>query len=129
MLDRHILQHHVGQQLGLTEFLEVTVEADAALDLSKFDVSRHAGVLLDGVADVKMVAAHREVLQGRAKVDMGGTSGTMMYAYPFSLCRRAVVVTLDLAAANLAFFRTHHWLSSPENVIVLTLGGPAWARA
>ena len=76
-----------------------------------------------------MLAGHREVLQGRAKAAKGGQSGTMMYAYPFTLARRAVVVTMDLAAANLDFFQNHHWLACETNVIVLRLTGPAWLDA
>jgi hypothetical protein len=50
----------------------------------------------------------------------------MMYAYPFTLARRAVVATFDLSAKNLSWFRTHHWLSAPGNVVVLRLTSPAW---
>ena len=35
----------------------------------------------------------------------------MMYAYPFTLARRAVVATMDLSARNLHLLRTDHWLS------------------
>ena len=49
--------------------LEVTVEANAALDVSEFDVSRHAGLLPDGVGDADMLAVNREALQGRAKAN------------------------------------------------------------
>ena len=59
------------------------------LDLSDFDVCKHAGVLLDGVGDVLFFKRNREVLQGRPKVCKGGKSGTMIYAYPFTLCLRA----------------------------------------
>jgi len=50
----------------------------------------------------------------------------MVYAYPYTLCRRAVIATLDLAAENLHMFRTHHWLKDPSNVIVLELSSKAW---
>ena len=50
----------------------------------------------------------------------------MMYAYPYTLARRAVVATFDLSAKNLALFHTHHWLSKPSNVLVLRLTSPAW---
>lgn len=126
-LGRHILRDRVGPILGLRAFLEVTVGQDTALDLSNFDVGFHAGVLLDGVGDAETLAGNRESLQGRAKEDTGGRSGTMMYAYRYSLCRRAVVVTMDHAAANLEHFRSHHWLSSAENVIVLRLTASAHA--
>ena len=107
-------------------FLEVTVEDSADLDLSDFDIRAHAGVLLDGVGDAQFLRKHREVLQGRPKVCKGGRSGTMIYAYPFSLCRRAVVATFDLSAANLTMLKTHHWLSDPRNVVQLHLTEPAW---
>ena len=96
------------------------------MDLSKFDVSSHAGVLLDGVADAHTLSDNRESLQGRAKADTGGRSNTMVYAYPYTLCKRGVVVTMDLAAKNLDFFQTHHWLSVTDNAIVLRLSGPAY---
>ena len=50
----------------------------------------------------------------------------MIYAYPFTLCRRAVVATMDLSAANLEYFQEHHWLSDRRNVIVLRLSTEAW---
>ena len=49
---------------------------------------------------------------------MGGKSATMMYAFPFTLCRRAVVATMDNAANNLDYFNTHHWLSNRQNVML-----------
>ena len=57
----------------------------------------------------------------------GGKSNTMMYAYPFTLRRRAVVATMDLSTKNLHMFATDHWLSNPKNVLVLRLDTPAWA--
>ena len=99
------------------------------MDLSELDVNKHAGVNLDGVDDVKMLKRQRESLQGRAKKCRGGKSATMMYAYAFTLCRRAVVVTLDLSARNLHMFTTDHWLSDPQNVLVLRLTAPAWVTA
>ena len=50
----------------------------------------------------------------------------MMYAYPFTLCRRAIVATFDLSAVNLKMFRTDHWLSDARNVVQLHLTEPAW---
>ena len=49
----------------------------------------------------------------------------MLYAYPFTLAKRAVVVTLDLAAKNLHLLKTDHWLSNPDNVITIWLQEPA----
>ena len=83
-------------------------------------------MLLDGVGDAMMLHRHREALQGRAKENRGGRSATMMYAYPFTLCRRAVVATMDLSAANLSVFSNHHWLSDCRNVLVLNLDQRAW---
>ena len=123
-LGRHILRKRLGPILSVDKFLEVTVGCDTALDLSNFDVSSHAGVLLDGVADAQTLSDNRESLQGRAKADTGGRSNTMVYSYPYTLCNRGVVVTMDLAAKNLDFFHTHHWLSVTDNAIVLTLSGP-----
>ena len=40
-----------------------------------------------------------------------------------------MVVTMDMAAANLSFFETHHWLADRGNVIVLRLREPAWVDA
>ena len=50
----------------------------------------------------------------------------MIYSYPFTLCRRAVVVTMDLAAKNLELFNTDHWLGNSKNCIVLKLSAAAW---
>ena len=127
-LAAHILRS-VGAVLGTPSYLEVTVQDDGNFDASEFDVNCHAGILLDGVGNAQMLADHRETLQGRAKVDVGGKSSTMMYAYHFTLCRRAVVATLDNAAANLNLFHTHHWLSCPDNVMLLQLTEPAWQPA
>ena len=63
------------------------MEDDENMDFSEFDLATHAGVLLDGVGDVKMLKHHREALQGRAKKCRVGKSATMMYSYFFSLCR------------------------------------------
>ena len=49
-----------------------------------------------------------------------------MYAYEFTLCRRAVVVTMDLSAKNLHMFTSDHWVSNAKNVVLLRLGAPAW---
>ena len=113
--------------MGLPGFHEITVENDEELDLRDFRVNRHSGVLLDGVGDVRTLHKHRETLQGRPKVVVGGRSATMMYAYKYTLCRRAVIATFDLSAANLHMFTTDHWLKHRANVIVLRLTGPAWA--
>ena len=110
----------------LQPFIEVTVEESTEVDLSEYNLDTHAGVLLDGIGDVRFLKRNREVLQGRPKVCRGGKSGTMMYAYPFSLCRRAVVATFDLSAANLQMLRTDHWLSDSRNVVQLHLSEPAW---
>ena len=53
----------------------------------------------------------------------------MIYSYQFTLCRRAVLVTMDLSAKNLHMLLTDHWLSNPKNVLVLRLDAPAWATA
>ena len=63
----------------------------------------------------------RLVILVQTGADCGGKSTTMMYAYPFTLCRRAVAVTMDQAASNLEFFKEHHWLSDPRNVVLLNL--------
>ena len=60
------------------------------------------------------------------KVCWGGKSSTMMYAYPFTLVHRAVVVTFDLSARNLHLLRSDHWLSDPRNVALLWLEAPAY---
>ena len=76
----------------------MTVEEDTSLDASGLRIEEHAGILLDGVADVLLLKPHRETLQGQPKVCWGGKSNTMIYAYPFTLARRAVVVTMDLSS-------------------------------
>ena len=120
MLATNVLER-IAAALGLKGYTEVTVQGDGNLDLSRFDVETNAGVLLDGVGDALMLHAHRESLQGRVKEDFGGKSSTKMYPYPFTLCHRAVVVTMDLSASNLECFNTHHWLSDERNVMALHL--------
>ena len=119
----------VGEILRLPEFLEVTVESDAFLDLSDIDIRRHAGVLLDGVGDAEVLKSNREVLQGRPKLCKAARSPTMRFSSVYSLCRRAVVATFDLSAANLHMFESDHWLRNSKNVICLKLLAPAWVSA
>ena len=116
-----LAEHH-----GLSGFLEVTVEDDGHFDMSDLRVDKDAGVLLDGVGDVEALRTARETLQGWPKAIKGGRSATMKYAYTYTLCRRAVVATFDLAARNLHLFKVDHWLSDPRNVIQLHLKSPAW---
>ena len=66
------------------------------------------------------------LMQWRPKTCKGGKSATMKFSYPFTLARRAVVVTMDLNAANLHLFDTDHWLSDRRNIIVLKLTEPAF---
>ena len=116
----------IGKLLGLEAFAEVAVEGDTFLDLTDFDLRRHAGVLLDGIGDVGVLKANREVLQGRPKACKAARSPTMRYSTLYTLCRRAVVATFDLSAKGLHLFRTDHWLSDRKNVIQLHLTSPAW---
>ena len=53
----------------------------------------------------------------------------MVYAYPYTLARRAIVATFDLSATNLHLFSTHHWPSNPKHVVVIRLDSPAWISA
>ena len=110
----------------LPGFLEITVEDDEHFDMSECRVDKHAGVLLDGVGDARILNRQRETLQGHPKPIKGGRSATMMYSYTYTLCRRGVVATFDLSASNLHLFKTDHWLSDPRNVIQLHLTSPAW---
>ena len=128
MLAADILMR-IGGTLGTESFLEVTVEGSPHLDLIGFDHRFHSGVLLDGVGDAFFLRAHREVLQGRPKVCKGAQSATNVYAYCFTLARRAVIATFDLSADNLAAFTDHHWLSDERNVIKLHLDTPAFEEA
>ena len=48
----------IGTMLGLKKFVEVTVEDDGNLDLSEFDVTTDAGVLLGGIDDALMLHRH-----------------------------------------------------------------------
>ena len=45
------------------------------------------------MGDALLLKENREALQGRPKLTKGGRSATMMYAYRYTLARRAVVVT------------------------------------
>ena len=109
--------------------MEVTMEGDNFLDLTDFDVRKHAGVLLDGIGDTEVLKSNREVLQGRAKLCKAGRSPTMRFSSHYSLHRHAVVATFDLSATNLHMLDSDHWLSNPRNVICLKLHSPAWAAA
>ena len=115
-----------GKLMGLSEHVGFTVEDNGMLDLSTFEVTMHAGILLDGVGDAQMLADRRETLQGHTKTDRGGKSTTMIYSYEYTLYRRAVVATMEMAARNLAFFAEHHWLSHPDSAMVLRLDRPAF---
>ena len=53
----------------------------------------------------------------------------MRYAYPFTLARRAVVVTMDLSAANLHLLESDHWLAKGTNVCVVRLTTSPWQDA
>lgn len=75
MLAAHTLQR-IAQQLGLPEYLEVTVEESEQMDLAEFDRRIHAGVILDGVGDALFLKRHREALQGRPKMVKGAKSAT-----------------------------------------------------
>ena len=112
--------------LQLPDFLEVTVEDDGHMDFSEMDPSRHGGVLLDGLGDVMLLKQNRESLQGRPKELKGAKSQTMRFAYPYTLARRAVVLTMDLSAANIHMLTADHWLSEKRNVVLVRLRGPAW---
>jgi len=125
LLAASVLEKLAAHKL-LSGYLEVTVEDDGHFDMSDFRVDQHAGVLLDGVGDTQVLHKARETLQGRPKPIKGGRSATMVYAYTYTLCRRAVVATFDLSAQNLHLFKYDHWLRDPRNVIQLHLTGPAW---
>ena len=71
--------------------------------------------------DALMLHKHRETLQGRAKQGRGGRSSTMVFSYPFTLCHRAVVATMDLRASNQQCFTQHHWQSDSRNALLLRL--------
>ena len=128
MLAADVLQR-VAHLLGVTSFLEVTVEEDMTLDMQDFRPQRHAGVLLDGLGDVRILKRNREALQGRPKMVKGGRSATMMYAYAYSFCRRAVVATMDLSASGLHLLRSDHWLADERNVLQVWLDQPAWLHS
>eukprot|EP00973_Karenia_brevis_P033509 4620607-Karenia_brevis.AAC.1 len=116
----------VAAGLARPGFLEVTVQDDGHLDLADFNVATHAGVLLDGVSDTLLLWKHRETLQGRPKSDKGAKSATMKFAYSYTFCRRAIIVTMDTAALNLGLLETDKWLSDARNIIQLRLTEPAW---
>ena len=64
--------------------------------------------------------------QGQPKLCWGGKSQTMMYAYPYTLARRAVVATMDLSARNLHLLETDHWLADRRNVEQVWLQAPVF---
>ena len=119
----------VGLLVDVPSFLEITVEQNPSLDFAEFDSRKHSGVLLDGVGDALILKSNRESLQWRAKLSKGGQSATNMYAYKYTLARRAIVATFDLSAKNLEQFEQDHWLSCDLNVIVLRLREKAYLEA
>ena len=122
MLAANVLDK-VAQALGMDggSFVEITVEDDNHIDFSDFDASVHSGVLLDGVSDVLLLKTNREALQGRPKMLKGARSATMKFSYPYSLARRAIVVTMDLSAENMHLLTSDDWLSDVRNVVQLRL--------
>ena len=128
MLAADVLRR-LGDIVGGTDFLELTVEQNPHLDLADFEWDRHAGVLLDGVGDALILKANREALQGRAKLCKGGQSATNVYSYTYTLVNRGIVATFDLSASNLSAFDTDHWLSNRKNVIRLVLNEHAFVPA
>ena len=50
----------------------------------------------------------------------------MIYAFPFSPCKRAAIATFDLSASNLALLKLGHRLADDENVMQLRLTSAAW---
>ena len=44
-----------------------------------------------------------------------------VYAYTFTLARRAVIATFDLSAVHLEAFETHHWLADERMLRVMNL--------
>ena len=120
------IMREIGQNMGVPDFDEITVEGSDFIDFSNYDLRCHCGVILDGVGDAYLLYYNRETLQGRPKVGRGGKSATMMYSYPFSLSNRAIIATLDLSASNLDAFEHDHWLSDPQNILLLRLTEKAY---
>ena len=118
----------IASVLGSPGFLEITIEGSETLDFNSFDHRQHAGALLDGVGDAYLLHKNREILQGRTKACKGGQSATMVYSYPYTLARRAVVATFDLSASHLSAFYKDHWLANRQNVIVLWLEEEAFIK-
>ena len=58
----------IGQALGLSEYLEITVEDGGHIDFSELDPDKHAGVLVDGPGELLLLKRNRETLQGRPTV-------------------------------------------------------------
>ena len=52
-----------------------------------------------------------------------------MYAYKYTLARRAIVATMDLLALNIAKLHTNHWLQNSRKVVLLELSGPVFVDA
>ena len=124
LLAAAVLQR-VAKMLHVPGFLEVAVENDSFLDLADFDIRLHAGVFLDGVGDAEVLKQNREVLQGRPKLCKADRSPTIRLSTAYSLYRRAVVVTFDLAAKNLRLLQSDPRLSNNKNIIRLHLSAPA----
>ena len=127
MLAADVLRR-LGNIVGTSEFLEITVEQNPCIDLADFEWDRHSGALLDGVGDAFILKGNREALQGRPKLCKGGQSATNVYSYKYTLVRRGIVATFDRSASNLEAFETDHWLSNRKNIIQLNLTEQAWVE-
>ena len=77
----------------------------------------------------KHIFKRKEYRRARGAKIFGLTTSTgdqLICHVPSRLCRRAVIVTLDLSANNLHLLKEDHWLSNPKNVLVLRVDEPAW---
>ena len=84
--------------------------------MREFDRSKHDGLILDDVRDMKFVTDHQHALQGKydAKVEFASTPGGTC-AYTRYLYAVPTVVTCNFATENLGLLLSDDWLRHEKN--------------
>ena len=88
--------------------------------MREFDRSRHDGLILDDVRDLRFVTDHHHVLQGKhdARIEFVSTPGGTC-AYTKYVCAVPTVITCNFATENLGFLLSNDWLRHAKNRILV----------
>ena len=129
-----ILMVHAPSYSGKTEWAESLFNNPLKLLIGtmthfperarELDRSRHDGLVLDDVRDLQFISDHQEKLQGKYSglVSLADTPSGQ-YAFCKDMYKLPVVVTVNDSTKNLQFLRDHDFLSSQDNVRVLSFRG------